>query len=145
MQSIKNKVVVITGASRGIGAAIARHFAHEQTKLVLCGRDQKALNEVKQYISDNNTECITISGDIRTHSGIAKIVSESIKFFNTIDIFINNAGVGFKGDINSTSEEDFDKIIETNLKSVFLQLQRTDTYNEKTGRGTYHQYFFISR
>jgi len=135
MQSIKNKVVVITGASRGIGAAIARHFAHEQTKLVLCGRDQKALNEVKQYISDNNTECITISGDIRTHSGIAKIVSESIKFFNTIDIFINNAGVGFKGDINSTSEEDFDKIIETNLKSVFYSFKELIPIMKKQGGG----------
>jgi len=133
MQSIKDKVVVITGASRGIGKGIAEHFANEKAKLVLCGRDQNALDDLKKSLSDSNVE--SISEDIRTKAGMNKIVTKTIEQFNSIDIFINNAGVGYKGDLVSTSEEEFDEIFETNLKSVFYSFKELIPIMKKQGRG----------
>ena len=68
MRSIKNKVVVITGASRGIGAGIARLFAEEQAKLVLCGRDREKLSEVAESLSIPKTDRVIVIVDITKDS-----------------------------------------------------------------------------
>jgi short-subunit dehydrogenase len=119
MMNVKGKVVVITGASRGIGAAVARLFAKEQARLVLCGRDRKALAEVGRSLSVPETDYLTVTADISRASGMKNLVNAAYKQFGVVDIFINNAGVGVRKDIVWTSEKEFNATFDTNVKAIF--------------------------
>jgi len=119
MTSVKGKVVVITGASRGIGAAVARLFAQQQARLVLCGRDRKALAEVAQSLGLPESDYLTVAADISRAAGMKNLVNAAYKQFGTVDIFINNAGVGVRKDIAWTSEKEYNATFDTNVKAVF--------------------------
>ena len=95
MKDIKNKTVVITGASRGIGAAIAMAFAKEAAKLLLCGRDQELLDQVAKETGLASDHVATVTADIRTAEGMKQIVDTAYDKFGQVDVFINNAGVGW--------------------------------------------------
>lgn len=123
MRSIKNKVVVITGASKGIGEAIARIFAAEQTKLVLCGRNKQRLDKVARSLELPKEDFVTVVADVSKAAGMRKIVTAACKKFNVIDIFINNAGVGTGKSISDTTEREYDLMMDTNLKSVFYSFK----------------------
>lgn len=119
MRSIKDKVVVITGASRGIGEAIARVFAAEHTRLVLCGRNKLKLEKVAKSLNLPKASLVTVIADVSKPAGMKKIISAAYRKFGVIDIFINNAGVGAKKTIADTTEREYDLMMDTNLKSVF--------------------------
>ncbi|RME19829.1 MAG: SDR family oxidoreductase, partial [Candidatus Zixiibacteriota bacterium] len=118
MQTLADKVVVITGASRGIGAAIAAAMARERAKLVLCGRNKTRLKQVAKSLA--GAEVVTISADITRPAGMKTIATTAVKHFGHIDIFINNAGVGLHKPLTETTEKEFDTIFDTNLKAVFF-------------------------
>ena len=119
MRSVKDKVVVVTGSSRGIGAAIARIFANEGAKVVLHGRDKKALEESAKATSLPDDRQATIIADVTTADGMRAIIDTAYDKFGVIDIFVNNAGVGINRPIVDTTEAQYDQIMDTNLKAVF--------------------------
>lgn len=119
MRSIRDKVVVITGASRGIGEAVARAFAGEQTKLVLCGRDKTRLEKVARSLKLPEGNVVTVLADVSTRTGMREIVNIAYRKFGTVDLFINNAGVGGHRSITETTEREYDLMMDTNLKAVF--------------------------
>lgn len=123
MNSLENKVVVITGASRGIGEETARLFAVENSKILLAGRNRKRLELVKKSISTSDNQIEIVVSDIRKYSGMKKIVTTAMRKFKRIDIFINNAGVGINKQVEKLSEKEFDIIFDTNLKSVFYSFK----------------------
>jgi len=123
MRSLKDKVVVITGGSRGIGAAIAAVFAKEKARLVICGRDREALHETGRALKLPRTSLLLISSDISRPSGINKIVEEACEHFGRIDIFINNAGVGGFKPLVDMSDEEFEYIFDVNVKAVYYSLK----------------------
>ncbi len=124
MRSLTDKVVVITGASGGIGSAIARQFANEQARLLLCGRDNKKLKAVAASLNLSHGNCITVTADVTKSSGMKKIIETAYKHFGRIDVFINNAGVGMNKLFIRTTEKEFDQMIAVNLKSVFYSFQQ---------------------
>ena len=123
MQSINNKVVVITGASKGIGEGIARLFAAEQARLVLCGRNKTRLDKVSKSLNLSNDRATTVVADITKATGMKKIVAAAYKKFGVVDIFINNAGVGARQSIMDTTEKEYDLTMDTNLKAVFYSFK----------------------
>ncbi len=123
MRSLKDKIIVITGASRGIGEGIARVFAAEQAKLVLCGRHKERLERVAKSLALPKSHVYTVTADITRASGIKKIVNAAYKKFGVIDVFINNAGVGARKNLVDTSEKEYDLMMDTNLKAVFFSLK----------------------
>jgi NADP-dependent 3-hydroxy acid dehydrogenase YdfG len=123
MRSVTDKVVVITGASRGIGAAIAKLFDREKAILVLCGRDNDALASVASLLTQENDRIITVVSDIQTEAGVKAIVDVTMETFGRIDYWINNAGVGFRTDTISTTQEQFETTFDTNVKAVFFSLK----------------------
>jgi len=119
VRSLKNLVVVITGASQGIGAAIARHFALEGARLALIARNREKLKAVASDLPLPQKEILVLPTDMRNASAVRVAVQSVRENFGRIDIFINNAGVGINKPVVELSEEEFDTIFETNVKAVF--------------------------
>jgi short-subunit dehydrogenase len=123
MKALTNNVIVVTGASRGIGAAIARAFAKENCKLVLCGRDRDKLDQVAKEIGLPEGHVVTVAAEIRTAEGMKQIVETAYDKFGRVDVFINNAGVGWMKPAMETSEDEYDVTFDTNLKAVFFSFK----------------------
>lgn len=119
--SFKDKVILITGASSGIGAASAIYFSRQGATLSLTGRNLENLERTKaaclQEAPKGTPEPFLIQADIT--QDVVKIVSDTISKFNRINVLINNAGVGACHSIEETSMEEFDYIMNTNLRAVY--------------------------
>jgi NADP-dependent 3-hydroxy acid dehydrogenase YdfG len=135
MRSVENKVVVITGASRGIGAAIARHFAKAKAKVVMCARHLEDLEKAARDLEAPESDLLVIPADVGTADGMRRVVDETIEKFEQIDYFINNAGIGLRKPVVETSEEDFDRMFDTNVKAIFLSFQKVLPRMLKRGQG----------
>ncbi|UCG60990.1 MAG: SDR family oxidoreductase [Candidatus Zixiibacteriota bacterium] len=135
MKSLKDRSVVVTGASRGIGAAIARAFAGEGCRLTLCGRNMRLLEAVAASCELPETSISTVTADVREPSGMKKIVDTAYEKFGKVDIFINNAGVGYRRSIIEIPEAEYDATFDTNLKAVFLSFKELIPRMKKQGGG----------
>uniref|UniRef100_A0A672PAY3 Dehydrogenase/reductase SDR family member 7B n=1 Tax=Sinocyclocheilus grahami TaxID=75366 RepID=A0A672PAY3_SINGR len=102
-QSVQDKVVVITGASSGLGKECARVFHAAGARLILCGRDQKRLQEVVEELGNKNstyTPC-TVTFDLSNTSVVSSAAEEILKCHGHVDVLINNAGISYRGNIQS--------------------------------------------
>jgi NADP-dependent 3-hydroxy acid dehydrogenase YdfG len=117
---LSGKVALITGASAGIGQACARALAEEGARLVLTSRRQERLNELKQEAEKLGTQAISVVGDAREESTAKKTVEAAKQAFGQIDILINNTGVGNYKNLIDTSAEEYDDMMDTNVRSTFL-------------------------
>lgn len=135
MRSLDGKSVVITGASRGIGAGIASAFAREKCRLVLCGRERERLNQVATSLGLSDDDVITVSADITRISGMKEIVEAAYQKFDTVDIFINNAGIGVDGPVVETTPEEFDRVFDTNVRSVYYCFRELLPRMKEQGHG----------
>lgn len=117
---LDGKVALVTGASRGIGRAIALRLASEGAKVAInyAGNTAKA-EEVKAEIEKNGGEAILVQADVSNAEAVEAMVKKVTDAFGTIDILVNNAGITRDGLLMRMKEEDFDAVINTNLKGVF--------------------------
>jgi 3-oxoacyl-[acyl-carrier protein] reductase len=135
MQSLKDKVAVITGASRGIGEAIARHLADRQMRLVLCARDRSALRNLAARLELPKERLLLISGDLTKETTIRKVVEKPFEQFGRLDLLVNNAGVGVKGLLEQMTEKDFRQAFDLNVKTVMLIMARLIPRLRRQGHG----------
>jgi len=117
---LKDRVAIITGGARGIGKAISQVFLREGAKVAIVDiEDPKKLEAVKRDLEKIGGKVITISCDITKSSDVNGRVDEVRKRFGRIDILVNNAGIIRRGTIETVTEEDWDRVIEVNLKGTF--------------------------
>ena len=135
MRSLKDLVVVVTGASQGIGEGIARQFASEGAKITLTARNQERLVKVAASLGIDRKNYLVVTADITRRSGMKKIVASTIRRFGRIDIFVNNAGVGIHKPLIETTEQEFDTIFDTNLKAVYFSFLELLPLMKKQGGG----------
>ncbi|MCR6098239.1 SDR family oxidoreductase [Salipaludibacillus agaradhaerens] len=112
---LKNKVAVITGATRGIGREIARTYAENGAKIVMTGTNHARLQALYEDISLKGAECIAMSGDVREEETAEKVVQEAINQFQRVDILVNNAGVNQRSSTLDMAINDWKRVIDTNL------------------------------
>ena len=122
---LTGKVALITGASAGIGQACARFLAQEGARLVLTARRQERLEQLKQEAEKLGTKALSVIGDARDESPAIKTVEAAIRSFGQIDILINNTGVGNYKNLIDTSAEEYDDMMDTNMRSTFLFTRHT--------------------
>lgn len=120
MLNLKNKIAVITGGSRGIGKEIAKKLAYNGANIVInyTSKEEEAL-KTKEDIENLGAKCIVIKCDVSKSEEVNEMINKTIKEFGRVDILVNNAGITKDNLIMKMKEEDFDKVIDINLKGVF--------------------------
>lgn len=113
------KVVLITGASSGIGAAAAVHFAKLGASLSLTGRKIENLKSVADQCKSIGSEPFLVTGEITNENDTSRILSETIQKYGQLDVLVNNAGIIETGTIENTSLEQFDRVMNTNIRSIY--------------------------
>jgi 3-oxoacyl-[acyl-carrier protein] reductase len=117
---LESKVALITGASRGIGLAIARSLAALGAKVALCARDPQRLIAAAADLERHGVPVLAVPADLSSSHQIAPLVQKVEQSFGPVEILVNNAGIGVFGPIQDASEAGWDAVLDTNLKSVFL-------------------------
>jgi acetoacetyl-CoA reductase len=125
MRTLENAVVVITGASRGIGHAIAEELGFSGAKIVVDYAHDKAPAEelVAKLMAGGAPEAVAIQADVSDPAQAAKLIEETIKRFGRIDVLVNNAGINIDRTVKNMSVEDWKTVIETDLSSYFYTIK----------------------
>ena len=122
--NLKDKVAIVTGGNSGIGASIALALASYGAKVVIdyvC-RPQ-ATEELERQVAALGTQAIGVKADVSQVTEIQKLVDSAVSHFGHLDIMINNAGIETRASILDTTEKEYDKVLEVNLKSAFFGTQ----------------------
>ena len=117
---LRGSVVLVTGASRGVGAALARALHAAGASVAITSRSADALGEVAASIQRAGGECIAIPGDVSSASDAQQAVDHTVRQFGRIDVLINNAGICRYGPFESAPLQDFQDIIDINLRGPIL-------------------------
>ncbi len=118
---LNGKVAIVTGSSRGIGRAIAERFAAEGAKVTInwAGREREA-KAVVDGIKASGGEALSVGADVSSSADVKRLVQATVDHFGRLDILVNNAGVMITKSVLETSEDDWDRTIDVNLKGAYL-------------------------
>ncbi len=130
--SLAGKVVFVTGATSGIGHAVALKFAAASAQVVALGRNQSALREVETAIKDAGGEPLTLAVDITNIGESQRAIDETVNKFGGLDVLVNAAGHISTGSIENTSLAAWDAMMNVNLRAVFQLMQIAAPYLTKT-------------
>lgn len=117
---LEGKVALITGASRGIGKAIAQSLVRMGATLSLCARDAQKLESVRRELESEGAKVLAVPTDVARPGDITSLVQTTERSLGPIEILVNNAGVGHFAPVQEESEANWDSVLDTNLKAVFL-------------------------
>ena len=113
-------VVVITGATKGIGRAIAENLAEQGDNLALCARSENGLLSLKKKLTQSGSKVITRALDVRDRASLVNFAEQVLKDFGQIDVLINNAGVFLPGKLVDETSDTYQLVLETNLHSAYF-------------------------
>ncbi|PKC52760.1 2-deoxy-D-gluconate 3-dehydrogenase (2-keto-3-deoxygluconate oxidoreductase), partial [Rhizophagus irregularis] len=132
---IKGKKILITGGSKGIGKDIAIAFAKLGANIVISGRNAKDLVDTTDELRKLNPNCFYEVADMQKVDDIYRMVDNTVTTLGGIDVLINNAGVNIPKPALEVTEEDWDRVLDTNLKGAFFCSQRAGKYMLEQGYG----------
>lgn len=135
MKSLEGKVAIVTGASRGIGSAIAKQLAGLGAKVVVnYARSAEHATQVVKEIIDANGVAAAVQADVSKLKDVERLFTDTIALFGKIDILINNAGVILYKLLTDVTEEEFDRLFAINVKGTYFACQQAMTHMEEGGR-----------
>jgi NADP-dependent 3-hydroxy acid dehydrogenase YdfG len=118
MENINGKVVVITGASSGMGEAAAKHLANLGASVVLGARRADKIEKLSQQINDNGGKSLAIAVDVTKRDQVKQFVDSAVKHFGRVDVILNNAGIMPLSPIDRLNVDEWDTMIDVNIKGV---------------------------
>ncbi len=134
---LKNKIALITGGSSGIGMAIADRFLKEGARVVITGRSKERCDAVQRQLETIVPDAVdSAPGDVSKWDDVQKMVEKTVSRFGGIDILVNNAGVYLEKRLEETTEDEWNQVININLKGVFLCTKAVYPHFKKQGSGT---------
>lgn len=137
MSRLAGKVAVVTGGNAGIGEAIAQTFAREGAAVVITGRRQDELDRVVHEITHRKGKVSAVAGSVTDDRHVRAVVNEAIQRFGSLDILINNAGVGdFGRRLHELDDETWARVLDVNLTGVFRMTRAAVPEMLKRGRGS---------
>lgn len=116
----QDQVAVITGAAKGIGAAAARAFVRERARVVVVDVDVAAGEALVAELGGSDGRALFVRADVGKHEDARRVAEEAVRAFGGVDVLVNNAAIQTYGTVETMSEEEWDRTITTNLKSIFL-------------------------
>jgi len=129
---MKDKVIIVTGATSGIGRAVAVLFAAQGARVAAVGRNVQALVELEREIKGKGGRAVGIEADLSCgEESVEKVINETLGAFGGIDVLVNGAGIIANGTIETTNVEDGDAMMNINVRSVFLMTQKCIPHLEK--------------
>lgn len=135
MPSLKDKVVIVTGASSGIGYETALAFAREGARLVLAALDEKPLRDLAERIQESGGQAIAVATDVSERDQVERMVGAAIDRFGRVDVIVNNAGYALGATVEQTTERDFRDLWETNVLGVLYGIQAVLPTMRREGSG----------
>ena len=117
---LDGKVAVVTGASKGIGKAIASAFASAGAKVVLVARTRETLEQVASDLKAGGAEAIAVPTDVTDVDAVRRLIEQTLDVYQGVDILVNNAGIGHFGPVVDFAPDDWDAVLNSNLKAVYL-------------------------
>ncbi len=121
MEDLRNKIVLITGGSRGIGAAVAKGFADAGARIAITySSNKRAALECQMEIRKRNGECIVLRANVKRLRDVRRTVEQVLSKYGRIDVLVNNAGIWKHGEIGRMTERQWDETIDINLKGTFF-------------------------
>lgn len=132
---LKNKVAIITGAARGIGKAAAIIFAKEGAKVVIADLDDQGALDVVNLIKADGNEAMYVRTNLTSAADVEALVSLTVETYGKLDILYNNAGINLFAQLADTKEEDWDKVMQVNVKSVYLTCKYAIPVMKERGYG----------
>jgi NAD(P)-dependent dehydrogenase (short-subunit alcohol dehydrogenase family) len=132
----KDKVIIVTGAGKGIGQCIARSYAREGAKVVLAEKETDSGSETEKLIFSAGGTAIFIRTDVKRPKAIEELIMKTVQLFGRIDVLINNAGISKWAPPYKLTVEEWDEIINTNLRSVFLCSREVAKIMKELGGGS---------
>ena len=131
-----SKTAIVTGASRGLGRAIAIGLAEDGYNIVInYAGNTAAAEETKAAVEAHGVQAITVQGDVSDKAAVDALVQTAIDTFGSVEVLVNNAGIVRDKLMRRMKEEDWDAVLNTNLKGVFLMTQAVSPYMVKARRG----------
>lgn len=117
---LKGKKALVTGASKGMGRAIAKSLASEGVDLFLTARDGDLLEKLKKELSKSGAGAAYMAADLTSEKEVNDMFTQALEFLGNIDILINNAGIGIKGNVTEMAVLDWEQMFSVNLKAPFM-------------------------
>jgi NAD(P)-dependent dehydrogenase (short-subunit alcohol dehydrogenase family) len=136
MPRLEDKVALITGGGSGIGKAAALLFSSEGARICISDIDSARGEETARLITSQGREALFVRADVSKAQDAQKMVNETIRKYNTLDILFNNAGISADLSILDTTEDDWDRMININLKGVFLGCKYALPHMIRSKRGS---------
>lgn len=118
--SIEGKVVVVTGGGQGIGQAIALEFLKKGARVVVSDIDMAGVTDTLEKIKSQGGDCLGLKVDVTSREDVQVMVKQVVERYGTLDILINNAGIAKLGPMEELAEEDWDAVVNVNLRGTFL-------------------------
>ncbi len=137
MATLQGAVVVVTGAGRGIGRAIAEELGQGGAKLVVNYSQSKGPAEelVTQLLEHGSPQAVAIQADVSDATQAARLIEETVQRFGRIDVLVNNSGINIDRTIKNMSIEDWNKVIQIDLNSLFYTVKAAQPYFTQQGSG----------
>jgi 2-keto-3-deoxy-L-fuconate dehydrogenase len=133
MFSLKNKTAVVTGAGSGIGKAIAKIFAKQEAEVHILDFDENAATQTATEINTNGGKGFPIKCDVSNQQQVKELIKNISGASGSIDILVNNAGVAHIGTVETTGEDDFNRLLNVNVKGVYNCMQATIPFMKEKG------------
>lgn len=136
LRRFENKVVLITGATSGIGAAAAKLFAAEGARVAFCGRREARGAEVERAIRAAGGEATYIRADVLIEDDVRRFVEATVRRYGGLDVAFNNAGITIQKKLHEYTADEFDRVLHTNLRGSFLAIKYEVPHMIQGGGGT---------
>ncbi|OLO37899.1 hypothetical protein BTR23_13250 [Alkalihalophilus pseudofirmus] len=135
MEDFKEKVIVVTGGSRGLGAQMVRDFASKGANVVISSRNQEVCEDLAHEIREYGVNALPIACDVGNLNDIRQLFEKTLQQFGRIDVLINNAGANVTKPATEVTEEDWDMIYDVNIKGLFFCSQEAAKIMIKQNQG----------